>query len=112
MEPPTKPRRLPTRALGGVAFACFSFWFMLVDIGDSTGGLQNALESAKLDWVRENLTRREGLLHIHLAIGYTSLALAALICCILSWRTEAGLGVGIAVLLTALALAVSLLSLL
>jgi hypothetical protein len=83
---------------------------MLVGEGASTGGLQNALESAKLDWVRQNLVRHEALLDRHLAIGFRGLALAALIWCVLSRRTERGIVVGIAVLFTALAIGASVLS--
>ncbi len=112
MEAPRKNVRCPPRALSSIVFACFSFWLMLCELGGSTGGLQNALESAKLDWVRENRVRREGLLYVYLAIGYRGLTVAALAWCIWSWRTEGGLVVGIAVLFTALAVMASLLSLL
>jgi len=110
METPTKQLAVPTRALASILFACFSFWLMLAELGGSSGGLQNALESAKLDWVRDNVARQEHLLHVYLAIGYRGLAVAALTWCIWSWRTEGGLLVGVAVLFTGLAVAASLLS--
>jgi hypothetical protein len=77
---------------------------------DSAAGLQNLLSDAKFDWYREKFDRREALLVSHLAFGARGLAIAALIWCILSWRTESGFAVSIAVLFTALAIGVSLLS--
>ena len=83
---------------------------MLIALGDSTGGLQNALESAKLDGYRETLASLDRRLQSHIAIAYRGLAVAALIWCRLSWRTEGRVAVGIAVLFTALAIAASLFS--
>jgi hypothetical protein len=103
MNTPATKSLFPARAVASIVFACFSLllWRSYFHLRFTVLG---RLGSVVIDPIREQLSYTQ----TDLGIAYRGLAVAALVWCILSWRTEARVPAMISTLFTGLAIAINL----
>ncbi len=94
----------PARAVASSIFACFSIllWRSYFHLHNTVLG---RLGKHIIEPIREQLA----YIQVDLAIAYRGLAVAALVWCILSWRSEARAAAVVSSLFTGLAVAINLL---
>ncbi len=110
MSSPVERKPWPPRAVASIVSASFSLLVLRADlaIGDALGRLGNALESAKIDWARQSVSRTMIAAGNELAVIRCALSVVAVIWCVWAWRRESGLVVGVAALFTFFALVLNL----
>lgn len=93
----------PARAVASIVFACFSLllWRSYFHLHYTVLG---RLREHIIDPTREQLAYTQA----DLAIAYRGLAIAALVWCVLSWRSEARAAAVVSSLFTGLAVAINL----
>ena len=101
MDSLTSKPPFPVRAIASILFACFSLYVWRA-YGHLHWVVLGRLSDFVTEPVREQLSYPEG----ELAIAYRSLAVAALIWCIWSWRAESRVAAATATLFTGLAMVV------
>ena len=94
-------RPIPGRAIASVVFACFSLF--LFRVYGQVHWLPTRFSEDGKDMFHRMLTQ-VGPIREELGIGYRALAVAALVWCIWSWRTEPRIAALVATLFTAVAM--------